>query len=151
MPGIGGIEATRQIVKNFPGVKVLALSSHYDYDYIRQMLEAGAVGYLVKDALVTDLVTAIHTAQSGSTILSREAAVALLMSDEKAAHMTFNLTKRELEVLTQMGSGLTDSQIAHNLAVSKSTIRFHQNNVLNKMDVSTRSEALVLAARQGLI
>lgn len=151
MPGIGGVEAALQVVEAFPAVKVLALSSFHEYEVIRQMLSAGAVGYIVKTALVTDLIPAIHAAQSGSTVLSHDATTALLAGGDKPAHAEFNLTSREREVLTQMGQGLTDGQIAHNLEVSASTVRFHLKNILGKMKAGSRSQMLVTAARHRLI
>ncbi len=150
MPGLSGAGATRAVLEAFPSIKVLVLSSFREYDNIKEMLDSGAVGYLVKDAIIEDLISAIHATHTGHTVLSQEAAKALL-TPANASLPDYGLTDREVEVLRQMAEGNTDAQIAQALDISPSTIRFHQNNILHKMDVSTRSQALVTAARLGLI
>lgn len=149
MPGMSGIEAARQIASAQPRVRIIALSSLSEYNFIRDMLALGAVGYLVKDVLAEDLLNAIRTASGGSTVLSPAAASMLIHPSPAPAD--FKLTQREIEILNCMSKGLTDAQIAGDLSISTSTVRFHQNNILSKMNVATRSQALVSAAHNGLI
>jgi NarL family two-component system response regulator LiaR len=151
MPGMSGAEATRALLAEFPEVRVLVLSSFREYEKIKEMLDSGAAGYLVKDAIIEDLLSAIHATYTGHTVLSHQAATTLLSSGSPPPLSDYGLTERELQVLREMAEGHTDAQIAHTLEISPSTIRFHQNNILQKMNVATRSQALVAAARLGLI
>lgn len=152
LPGIDGVETTQSLLQILPNVKILALSSYNEYEFIRQMLDSGAIGYLVKDALSQDLVTTIHDTMQGNTVLSPQVLTTVFSSDKHETNtLDFSLTERELEVLTLMAQGLTYAGIAHELTISSPTVRFHVNNILEKMAVETRSEALVLAAKNNLI
>lgn len=151
MPGMGGPEATALVIARFPNTKVLALSSFREYEYILDMLTNGATGYLVKDVLADDLVSTIHATVQGNTVLSPDAAQAILSPPPSSLAQSFSLTKREQEVLELMARGLNNSQIAHELDISVPTVRFHLTNIIEKMDVQTRSEVLVLAAKHNLI
>lgn len=152
MPEMTGSAATAAIVRAAPGTKVLALSSFYEYEHIREMLNSGAIGYLVKDGIAQDLIATIRSTVLGNTVLSPEAAQVVLSGpqpDDEA--VDFLLTDRESQILRLIADGLTYNGIAHQLAISAPTVRFHVNNILEKMRVETRSEALVLAARYHLI
>lgn len=151
MPVMGGPDATRAIQQSFPGTKVLALSSFQDIDSVRAMLDAGAIGYVLKDGAVDDLADTIRTAHQGKAIFSAEVAQALLQPNDDAPRQTYDLTERELEVLHCLADGLTHGQIADKLVISQSTVRYHSNNILAKMGVQTRSEAVALAVRSGLV
>ena len=151
MPGMSGIEAARQVASKRPAIKIIALSSLSEYEFIRDMLALGAAGYLVKNMLAEDLVNAICTVNSGNTVLSPLAATSLFHPNAERPQPNFGLTVREIEILNRMSQGLTDAQVASDLSISTSTVRFHQNNILQKMNVSTRSQALVCAAHSGLI
>ena len=151
MPGMGGIEAARRVASNQPGIKIIALSSLSEYEFIRDMLALGAAGYLVKNMLAEDLINAIRTVNSGNTVLSPSAATLLFHPNAESPQPNFGLTAREIEILSRMSKGQTDAQVAGDLSISTSTVRFHQNNILQKLNVSTRSQALVCAAHSGLI
>lgn len=152
MPHLNGIEATRRIHENFEDVKILVLSSFQDDDSVRAMLDSGAIGYVVKGALSGDLISAIRTAMTGASVFSAEITSVLLKSAQDNATMRdFSLTSRELEVLRLMAKGENNPEIADKLIISQSTVKFHINNILEKMSVTTRSEAIVLAAKNNLV
>ncbi|MBN2303983.1 MAG: response regulator transcription factor [Anaerolineae bacterium] len=152
MPGMNGVETTQAILANCSNLRVLALSSFHEYDVIRQMLDSGAIGYLVKDALAADLIDTIRATHRGNTVLSPEVADALL-SPLPAAESSgnFGLTDREQQVLQLMANGLTNARIAETLCITAPTVRFHLTNILAKFGVETRSQALVLAAKHRLV
>jgi len=150
MPGIDGAEATQCLLEAFPHIKVLVLSSYQEYEHILAMLNSGAISYLVKDALVDDLVDAILMTHQGNTVLS-PSVKDVLISPTPLQKNTFRLTERELDVVKLMGQGLTNRQIAGELKISSSTVSFHLNNILGKMGLQTRSEILVVAAKHNLI
>ncbi len=150
MPGLSGQAATREVKKHYPDMVVLALSSYREYDIIREMIDGGASGYIVKDALVDDLKTTIRTLLSGQTVFSSE--VARVLIDPPPINSDhFGLTDRELQVLREIASGQNNGQVAQALSISVPTVSFHIRNILEKLNVETRSEALVLAAKSGLI
>ncbi|GAB1422255.1 response regulator transcription factor [Anaerolineales bacterium] len=152
MPKMNGAETTLAVLKILPDIKILVLSSFYEQIYIRSMLSSGAVGYLVKTGLAQDLITTIENTVQGNTVLSSQAAKAFFSSKEpENDDADFNLTERELQVLKLMAEGLTYGGIAHTLRISSPTVRFHIINILEKMGVETRLEALVLAARNHLV
>jgi len=150
MPGMDGVEATRVICKRYPEIKILVLSSFQDHETVFAMLESGASGYIVKHVLAADLVDVIRAIYQGKAVFSSEVVKKLLYPHQSLSDK-FELTQRELEVLKMMAEGRTYAQIAHLLTISQSTVRFHSQNILDKMGVLTRSEALVLAAKSGLI
>jgi two-component system, NarL family, response regulator LiaR len=155
MPGMDGIEATRQIHKRFPDVKILALSSFDDQDTVRQMLANGAAGYLLKESSLDELEHAIRAAAAGQTVLSPALVDGLLKpptspSDAPLASAA-ELSRREQEVLQLFAIGLTNAEIAAQLFISVSTVKFHMTNILEKLGATTRAEALVTAAKRNLI
>jgi NarL family two-component system response regulator LiaR len=149
MPGMNGAETTRMLLEKFPHLRVLALSSYSEYEHIKEMLDSGAIGYLVKDALAEDLISTIHATHAGNMVLSPKIARTILSPPTTSSD--FELTERERQVLTLMAQGLTNGQIALLLSISQPTVRFHINNILLKFKVETRSEALVAAAKSHLI
>jgi NarL family two-component system response regulator LiaR len=151
MPGLDGIAATRIVREKYPNVRVLALSSFQDHETIWGMLEAGASGYVLKGELTGDLIHTIHTTFEGKTVFSEEVVKQILHSASAEQPGTFNLTEREIEILRLMAGGENNPAIAYQLSISQSTVKFHITNILSKMDVETRSEALVLAAKSGLL
>lgn len=151
MQGITGAEATRAVVADFPTIRVLGLSSYQDYIYIKDLLDSGAVGYLVKHAIAEDLLDTIRATAQGQSVLSLDVTRTLLSPPKTDEAVTYGLTEREIEVLTHMALGKNNKEIAHNLQVSERTVRFHLGNILRKMAVETRSEALVLAAKGGIV
>ncbi len=151
MPGMDGAEATRQIRQQCPGIQVLALTSFKEEGLIQNALQAGAIGYLLKDVSADDLVHAIRLAHTGRGTLSPEAAQALIHSAGRPTAPGSDLTGREQAVLALMVEGLNNTQIAARLIVSPSTVKSHVSNILSKLGVSSRSEAVALAVRKHLV
>ncbi|MGJ3237124.1 MAG: response regulator [Anaerolineae bacterium] len=150
MPGMSGADATATILKELPETRILVLSSFHEYEYIQAMLSKGAVGYLVKDSLVQELVITIRNTLLGNHVLSPEV-MNTLFDAQSAPAPDFELSERELQVIQLMAEGLTYKGIARKLRITSPTVRFHTNNILEKMQVETRSEALVLAAKYKLV
>lgn len=156
MPGMNGIEATRSVLARYPRIKILALSSFEDQDAVIGMLEAGAVGYVLKtaDALTGTLSDTIRDVFHGKSVLSPAILKLLVLPNSDSYSMTINsyhLTRRELEVLHHMANGKSNSEIAAALMVSLSTVKHHVSSVLAKMGVTTRTEAVSLAIKQKLV
>jgi two-component system, NarL family, response regulator LiaR len=151
MPGMDGVSATRAIRGRFPKIQVLALTSFKEGELIQKALEAGAIGYLLKDISADELARAIRAAYSGRATLSPEVAQALVQTANQLPARGLDLTEREREVLTLMIEGLNNTQIAAKLTVSPSTIKSHVSNILSKLGVSSRTEAVTLALRQKLV
>ena len=149
MPVMDGIQATKLLHEHFPSVKVLVLSSFHDHESVHTMLRNGAVGYLTKSTLAKDLLDTIRATFQGKIVFSPDIVDQLITSPQPT--VDFNLTDRELEVLVLLAEGLTNQQSAHRLSISVSTLKFHMNNIYQKLGVQTRSEALVLAAKNNLI
>jgi two-component system, NarL family, response regulator LiaR len=150
MPGLSGPEVTAALLSRHPAVKVLAISSYHEYEHIRSMLDSGAIGYLVKGALAADLIDTIRATHRGNTVLSPEV-VQTVLAPPTDTTPDFGLTDRELQVLRFMAQGMTNAQVATALVISAPTVRFHLGNILIKFSVDTRSEALVLAAKNHLL
>ncbi len=151
LPGMDGAMATRAIRKKFPQIQVLVLTSFKDGKLIKQALEAGAIGYLLKDVSADDLVQAIRSAYAGRATLSPEAAQSLVETTNLPPTPGQDLTEREREVLALMIEGLNNVQIAGRLTVSPSTIKSHVSNILAKLGVTSRTEAVTLALRNQII
>ena len=149
MPVMDGIEATRVLHERLPAIKVLVLSSFQDHESVYAMLRNGAVGYLVKSSLAQDLAETIRSTVHGKMVFSSEIGAQLLSPPQPT--VDFHLTDRELEVLVMLAEGLTNQQSAQKLSISQSTLKFHMTNIFQKLGVQTRSEALVLAAKNNLI
>ena len=151
MPDMDGAAATRAIRQQFPQVQVIALTSFKEGDLVKNALEAGAIGYLLKDVSAEELVEAIRAAHAGRVTLSPEAAQALVETANQPPAPGLDLTEREREVLALMVDGLNNTQIAGRLTVSSSTIKSHVSNILSKLGVASRTEAVTLALRSHLI
>lgn len=151
MPDMDGVTSTRLIRQRFPQVQVLALTSFKEPDLIQKALHAGAIGYLLKDVSADDLARAIRSAYAGRATLSPDAAQALVHAANQPPAPGLDLTERERAVLALMVEGLNNTQIAGRLVVSPSTIKTHVSNILSKLGVASRSEAVALALRSGLV
>jgi len=151
MPGMDGAATTRAIRKQSPRVQVLMLTSFKEGQLIKTALEAGAIGYLLKDVSADDLARAIRAAHAGRATLSPEAAQSLVESANQPPAPGLDLTEREHAVLALMVEGLNNTQIAGRLVVSPSTVKSHVSNILSKLGVASRTEAVTLALRQGLV
>lgn len=151
MPDMDGAAATRVIRQKFPHVQVIALTSFKEGDLVKNALEAGAIGYLLKDISADELVRAIRAAHAGRATLSPGAAQSLVETANQPPVPGLDLTERELEVLALMVEGLNNTQIASRLTVSSSTIKSHVSNILSKLGVASRTEAVTLALRNHII
>jgi NarL family two-component system response regulator LiaR len=151
MPDMDGAAATRAIRQKFPHVQVIALTSYKEGNLVKKALEAGAIGYLLKEVSAAELAEAIRAAHAGRVTLSPEAAQGLVETTNQSTAPRPDLTKRELEVLALMVEGLNNTQIASRLTVSGSTIKSHVSSILSKLGVASRTEAVTLALRKHII
>lgn len=151
MPDMDGATATALIRKKHPQVQILVLTSFKEGELIKKALEAGAIGYLLKDVSADDLARAIRAAYAGRATLSPEAAQSLVETANLPPAPGLDLTEREREVLVLMVEGSSNSQIAVKLGVSSSTIKSHVSNVLSKLGVNSRTEAVSLALRNHIV
>lgn len=151
LPKMDGATATSAIRRQFPRVQVIALTSFKEGELIRKALEAGAIGYLLKDVSADELAGAIRAAHAGRATLSPEAAQALVLTANQPPAPGLDLTEREREVLTLMIEGLNNTQIAARLTVSPSTIKTHVSNILSKLGAASRTEAVTLALRNRIV
>jgi two-component system, NarL family, response regulator LiaR len=150
MPDVNGIEATRLIQARFPDLPILILSSFDDEGRVADALEAGAIGYLLKNASIHDMAKAIRAAHEGKPTLSPEATQALIRSHARKSP-AYELKAREQEILKLLAEGLTNPQIAEKLSLSVSTVKFYVSSILEKLNVETRTEAVAQAIQHHLI
>jgi len=151
MPDMDGAAATRLIRNQSTSIQVLALTSFKEEILVRSALQAGAIGYLLKDVSADELAGAIRAAHAGRATLSPEAAQALVHAASQPPLPGMTLTERERTVLVLMVEGLNNTQIAARLTVSPSTVKSHVSNILSKLGVASRTEAVSLALRHGLV
>jgi len=152
MPELNGIEATRRLAASMPHSRVLALSMHKDSVYVREILRAGARGYLLKDSVADDLVSAVRAVASGEGYLSPQVSNAVL--DDYRRHATNPidlLTSREREVLQMLAEGKTNKEIAGVLNLSPYTVEAHRGRVMEKLNVHTIADLVRFAVRNGLV
>ena len=149
MPVMDGVEATRRIAAEAPEVRVVALTSFSDQARILSVLDAGAVGYLLKDAEPVDLLAGIRAAARGESPLDPKAASAVLRARE-SARPSEELSRREREVLELVGRGLPNKLIARELGLSEKTVKAHLTNVFRRIGVFDRTQAALWAQRHGI-
>lgn len=156
MPLLNGLEATRQIQRDYPQVKVLILTMHENEEYIRQVLAAGALGYVLKDAAAHDLLGAIRAVHRGEAVLS-PAITRLVIEDYlrwgdiRPADTSNGLTPREREILQLIAEGYTNKEIAEILSLSVKTIQSHRSNLMGKLDLHDRGELIKYAIQKKII
>ena len=153
MPGVDGIEATRQIVARLPAVRVLVLTSFVDDDKVFPAIKAGALGYILKDTGPDDLVRAIRQVHRGEPTLEPEIARKVLFELSQPARKPPTvdpLTPRELEVLRLLAQGKSNREIADDLVLSEMTVRTHVSNILGKLHLASRTQAALYALKEGL-
>jgi len=151
MPDMDGAAATRAIRQQFPNVQVIALTSFSEEGLIQNALQAGAIGYLLKDVSARELAQAIRAAHAGGGTLAPEAAQALIHAATQPPALGHDLTDRERAVLALLVAGLNNTEIAKKLVVSPSTIKSHVSHILSKLGVASRTEAAALAVRHRLV
>jgi two-component system response regulator NreC len=155
MPDLNGIEATRQIVGELPGVKIIALSMHDDRRFVLNMLKAGAAGYMLKDCAFKDLAKAIRVVMSHKTFLSPEVADIVvkdyLSTTESTESSVFKLlSPREREVLQLLAEGKTSALIGESLHISIKTVETHRQQIMAKLKIRSVAELTKYAIREGL-
>jgi NarL family two-component system response regulator LiaR len=150
MPELDGVAATSIIRRRWPEVQILALTSFQEAKFVRDALRAGAIGYLMKNISGTDLTAAIRDAHAGRSTLAPEVVQVLIQPPAPEPAIGRDLTPREREVLALLVDGLTNAQIAERLYISRSTVKAHVSNILSKLGVSNRGEAIALAIQQHL-
>lgn len=152
MPVMDGVEATREVLRARPRTRVIMLTSFSENARILASLEAGAVGYLLKDAEPEDILRGIHDAHGGGAPLSPKAATALLPGNRAAGNADLDaLTAREREVLSLVAVGLPNKTVARRLGISEKTVKAHLTRVFTVLGVSDRTSAALWAQRHGLV
>ncbi|MDD5702071.1 MAG: response regulator transcription factor [Dehalococcoidales bacterium] len=151
MPVMDGVTATEVIHKRWPNINIIALTSFKEKEMVEGALKAGALSYLLKNVSAGELITAIRGAVSGQPRLSPEAAQVLIQDIKQPSTPGYDLTDREKEILVLMVDGLPNTAIAEKLVVSQSTVKFHVSNVLSKLGVNSRTEAVALALKHHLV
>jgi DNA-binding NarL/FixJ family response regulator len=151
MPGMDGVAATAAITQRHPEMQVVAMTSFTQTDLVQGALQAGAAGYLLKDAEADEVAAAIRTARRGEVHLDAAIAKQLTRSLVTPEPRTVDsLTDREREVLVMVAQGLSNQQIADSLVISERTARTHVSNILGKLGVASRTQAALLAIREGI-
>ena len=157
MPKLNGIEATRQIKASHPDIKILVLTVYDDIEHILGILEAGADGYLTKNILVEDIIKSIHLIVAGETVMSpqvfKQVLKYALRHSTKPLRLNtgVKLTLRELEILKLIAKGISNKEIAVELNISSRTVKSHMVDIFRKLDVSSRTAAVITSLRIGFI
>ena len=151
MAGMNGIPATRAILEEFPQVKIVILTSYPGDDVVKEALEAGAIGYLLKNATIDTIANAIRAAYAGQPTLAPEAMQALVRIQSSPSKPGNDLSKRELDVLALIVEGLSNEEIAERLVISPSTAKHHVGACIQKLGAANRAHAVALALKHGLV
>ncbi len=155
MPGMGGVEATRQVKLASPRTQVIVLTSYHEDKYIFPALRAGALSYVLKDVGPDELAEAIRQAARGESILHPRIAARVVQEIQGVKHEAHNpatdLSERELEVLRLIAAGRTNTEIAQALIISEKTVKGHVSNILSKLHMLDRTQAAVFAWQQGIV
>jgi NarL family two-component system response regulator LiaR len=151
MPEQDGPIVIERILKNYPEIKVIALTSFVEEDLVARAIQSGAIGYLLKSVSADKLAEAIRSAYQGQSTIEAEAAKMLLHAFHKPAQLGDDLTERERQVLTLLVDGMTNKEIAEQLNLSHGTIRVYVSKILSKLSVTNRTEAATLALQNNLI
>ncbi|MFZ0734132.1 MAG: response regulator transcription factor [Candidatus Sulfotelmatobacter sp.] len=147
LPGMNGLQATRKIIENSPQTAVLMLSMHTESTWVRQAIEAGAKGYVLKDALDFELGAAVRKIAAGETVFDPKVEQRSVLKGERSAA----LTQRELEVLQMIVDGKSNKEIATALDLSANTVAVHRANIMNTLGIHKTAELVVYAIRAGLV
>ena len=147
MPELSGIEATREILAKYPEAAILMLSMHSEETLVRQALDAGARGYVLKNAMDLDLVSAVKSIAAGMTVLDPQVSRPDALKGERGG----GLTPRELEILTHIVAGKSNKEIAADLNLSVNTVAVHRANIMDTLGIHKTAELVVYAIRNGLV
>lgn len=151
MPNMDGVTTTTALRRRFPHIQVIALTSFQDDRMVEAAIHAGAIGYLYKDVSIDELAAAIRAAHAGKATLAPAAMQALVSATKRPTEAHYGLTEREQEVLALLVEGLNNPEIAARLFVSRSTVKTHVSNILSKLSVSSRMEAMRIALEHNLV
>jgi Response regulator containing a CheY-like receiver domain and an HTH DNA-binding domain len=154
MPGVDGIEATRQITEADPSIKVMILTTFETDSNVIQALKAGASGYVLKDSSADAIVSSIVAVMSGERVMASAVAnrvLEMLTGTTTPKQFYDGLTNREIEILKLLASGMANKQIAYRLTISEKTVRNHVSNTYEKLGIYDRSQAVLYAVRKGLV
>lgn len=151
MPVMDGIEATRLVREACPDTQVVALTSFSDEETVQNVLKAGAISYVMKNVSVDELANAVRKAYSGKPTLSPEATQALISATTRPPSIGHDLTDREREVLALMIEGLNNREIGERLVISSATVKNHVSNILSKMGIVSRTQAVALAVEHKIL
>lgn len=147
LPGMSGLVATRRILENSPEIAILMLSMHSEDTLVRQALDAGARGYILKNAVDVELVTAVRKVAAGETVLDPQVARPKVLKGERE----YGLTVRELEILQLIVDGKSNKEIAAQLDLSANTVAVHRANIMDALGIHKTAELVVYAIRNGLV
>jgi two-component system, NarL family, response regulator LiaR len=155
MPGMDGVEATRQVKKASPRTQIIVLTSYHEDEHIFPAIRAGALSYVLKDIDPDELADAIRKARAGEAVLNSRVAARLVKEMRGSRPDTTNpfteLTGRELEVLREIAAGKSNQEIAQTLVISEKTVKSHVTNILDKLHLADRTQAAVYAWREGVV
>jgi DNA-binding NarL/FixJ family response regulator len=154
MPGVDGIEATRQITEADPNIKILILTTFETDSNVIQALKAGASGYVLKDASADAITSSVVAVMSGERVMASAVAnrvLAMLTGTTTPKEFYDGLTNREIEILKLLANGMANKQIAYRLKISEKTVRNHVSNTYEKLGIYDRSQAVLYAVRKGLV
>jgi NarL family two-component system response regulator LiaR len=151
MPVMDGISATRAILADYPEIKIIAMTSFDEANMVNEVLGAGAMSYLLKNITADELVKAIRDAVSGRSTLSPEAARVLIESTRITKQPSYDLTEREMEILHLVVQGHSNQQIANAMVITVATVKAHISNILAKLQVSSRAEAIAYAIKHKIV
>lgn len=151
MPGMDGADTTRELRQQYPQTQVLALTSFQSGELVQDALQAGAIGYLLKDVPIDELAAAIREAHAGRSTLAPAAAQALVKATRQQPAIGFDLTERQKEVLALVVEGLSNAEIAERLVITLATARYHVSTILSKLGASNRAEAAAMAIKHDLL
>ena len=154
MPGLNGIDATRQINVTFKDVKVIMLTMHSESAIIKNLIEIGASGYIIKNSTQEELLEAIYKVAKGEKYFSSEVTMSLLNPEKeksKTSGIQIDFTQREIEIIQLLADGLTNKEIADKLFISHRTVDTHRTNIMKKVDVNNVAGLISFAIKNGLV
>ncbi|MCF7803426.1 MAG: response regulator transcription factor [Candidatus Marinimicrobia bacterium] len=155
MPELNGIEATKQLLRRDEDIKIIILSMYSNEEYISQVFNSGAQGYILKDSASEELIEAIQTVHTGGNYITSKLSTLIvneyIKPKKKAYDPLDELTEREREVLQLIGEGHTNQQIAEKLFISVKTVETHRTNLSNKLDIHNKSELIRYAVKRGIV